>query len=481
MWKYYYKGEVNGLSNIKIAIIGAGSVRYTLNLIGDLAKNKGLSGTFVSLMDIDERRLNAIHNLAQRYTKELGASLKFEKTTDINRSLSGADFVINTALARGKGHQDGYVQYEAIRDIGEKHGYYRGIDSQEFNMVSDYYTLSGYNQLKLSLDIARTVEKICPNAWLIQTANPVLEIAQLIHRQTDVKVVGFCHGVRGVLDVFKALGLSHEDVDWQVAGVNHGIWLTRFLYNGEDAYPLLDKWIDEKFGEWKPNDAWDLQMSPAAIDMYEFYGKMPIGDTARNGSWKYHYDLETKKKWSGKFGGIDNEIERPKFYNDLREIREKTIEASKDSSVRLTDVWPKEFPRDEVSGEQQVPFISAIVNNVETKLVLNILNNGAISDIPDDVVVEVPVMVDKNGIRPEEIDPGIPERIKKMYLMPRIVRMEMAVDAFITGDRSVLEEVLIRDPRTKSYAQVKAVIEDILALPFNKDMKKHYAHCEQSN
>ena len=466
------------MANIKVAIIGAGSVRYTLKMIGDLAKNERLAGTFISLMDIDERRLEAIYDLARRYTEELGASLKFEKTMDMDHSLSGADFVINTALARGEGHQDGYVQYEAMRDIGEKHGYYRGIDSQEFNMVSDCYTLSSYNQLKLSLDIARAVEKMCPNAWLIQTANPVFEITQLVRRQTNAKVVGFCHGCLGVRDVSKALSLNHEDVDWQVVGVNHGIWLTRFLYKGKDAYPLLDKWIDEKSSEWEPNDAWDLQMSPAAIDMYKFYGKIPIGDTARNGSWKYHYNLEAKKKWSGRFGGIDNEIERPKFYNELREIREKTIRASKDSSLKLTSVWPEEFPKDEVSGEQQVPFINAIVNDVKTKLVLNTLNAGTISGVPDDVVVELPVVVDKNGICPEEIEPGIPERIKKMYLMPRIVRMEMAVDAFTTGDRSVLEEVLIRDLRTKSYAQVKAVIADILALPFNKEMKKYYTHCE---
>ena len=457
-----------------ISVIGAGSVRYTLKLIGDLCKTKGLSGSTISFMDIDERRLDAVYELAQRYAMELDGRIIFKETTDINECLDGAEFVINTALARGEGHQDGYVQYEIMRSIGEKYGYYRGIDSQEFNMVSDYYTLSNYNQLKLSLDIARAVERICPDAWLIQTANPVFEITQLLLRQSNAKAVGFCHGFQGIWDVCKTLDISRDKVDWQVAGVNHGIWLTRFLYNGKDAYPILDKWIKEESDKWEPNDPWDLQMSPAAIDMYKFYGKLPIGDTVRNGSWKYNYDIETKKKWFGKFGGIDNEIERPKFYDALRQKREELIEAAKNPAVKLTEMWPEEFPKDEMSGEQQIPFINAMVNNERTRLVLNVLNNGTIPGIPDDIVVEVPVVVDQDGVHPEKIEPDLPKRIKMMYLMPRMVRMEMALEAFITGDRKVLEEVLIRDPRTKSYQQVKSVIDEILSLPFNKAMKAHY-------
>ena len=219
-----------------------------------------------------------------------------------------------------------------------------------------------------------------------------------------------------------------------------------------------------------------MQMSPAAIDMYKFYGRLPIGDTVRNGSWKYHYDLETKKRWFGKYGGIDNEVERPKFYSQLREIRRKLSALSRSTvKGRLTDIYPEIFiPEDKLSGEQQAPFINAIVNNERTRLVLNVPNNGAISGIPDDVVIEIPVLVNKEGIHPEKITPYLPDRIVKFYLIPRIVRMEMALEAFTTGDIKVLEEVLIRDPRTRSYEQVRAVLNDIFALPFNEDMRKHY-------
>ena len=461
--------------DLKITIIGVGSVRYIVKIVGDLAKTKKLSGSVISLMDIDERRLNAAYNLSQRYTAELGGSLKFEKTTDMAKALHGADFVINVALTGGKGHKDdGYAQYEMICDIGKKHGYYRGLNSQELNMVSDYYSLMNYDQPKLSLDIAKAVEKNCPNAWLIQIANPVFEITQLVHRQTKVKIIGFCHGYEKCYHIFNTLGLDPKDVDWQIAGVNHGIWLTRFLYKGKDAYPLLDKWIEEKSIKWEPRDGFDVQMSLAAIDMYRFYGKMPIGGTVRNSSWKYNYDLETKKRWFGKFGGIDNEIERPKLYRRLREIREKLISLANEPSVKLIESWPDEFPSRGLSGEQHIPFINALVSGKKGRFFVNILNKGTISGIPDDIVVEVPVIADKNGICPEKIEPDIPERIKKMYLLPKILAMEWELEAFITGDIKVVEEIIVRDPRTKSFDQVRAVLNETMALPFNEEMRKHY-------
>jgi len=459
---------------VKISFIGAGSVRYTVKLVGDLAKAKELNGSLISFMDIDEERLNAVDNLAKRYTEEIGGNLKFEKTTTREESLKDADFVINTALYRAPGHEDGYVSYEIMRDVAEKYGYYRGIDSQEFNMVSDYYTFTNYNHLKLSLDIAKSIEKICPNAWLIQTANPVFEITQLIKRLTNVKVVGFCHGVGGVYEVLKTLGLEEKETDWQVAGVNHGIWLNRFLYKGEDGYQILDKWIEEESNNWEPKDPWDTYLAPAVIDMYKFYGLLPIGDTTRNSTWKHHHSLQAKKKWYGKFGGIDNEVERPKFYEELRQIKRLIIQVSKDPSIKITENWPEEFPKEKMSGEQQIPFINALTNDVEARLFLNVLNNGTIKNIPDDVIVEVPVKVNKNGISPEKIQPDLPEKIKNYYIIPRITRMEMALEAFITGDRTILEEVLVRDPRTKNYDDIPKLWDEIFDLPFNKEMKEHY-------
>ena len=455
------------MSGIKLSIIGAGSAIFSLRLVGDFCKTKGFSGSMVSLMDVDEKRLNSVYDLAQRYAVLLGTDLKFEKTTNIKQSVEDADFVINTALVGG------HAQLDASREAGEKYGYVRGIDSQEFNMVSDYHTLSNYNQLKYFLEVAHNMEELCPKAWLLQTANPVFEGTTLISRYSKIKVVGFCHGHYGVEVIAKSLGLDIREVDWQVAGFNHNIWLNRFLYKDKDAYPLIDQWIKEESGKWKPKNPFDDQMSPAAMDMYKFYGRMPIGDSIRNSSWKYHYNLEVKKKWYGEpWGGVDSDLGWMWYQeNYVKALPEKSFKFASDQSLDLL----AEFPPDVKSGEQHIQFIDTLVNGGRERFVLNISNKGPIiPGIPEDVVVEIPVIVDQQSIYPEEINPPIPKRIMDMYLVPRMLRMEWALEAFLSGDKSMLQEIVIRDPRTKSFEQAEAVIDEILALPFNKEMKKHY-------
>ena len=168
-------------------------------------------------------------------------------------------------------------------------------------------------------------------------------------RNSNIKVVGFCHGHYGVDTLIKSLGLDMKEVDWQVAGFSHNIWLTRFLYKNKDAYPLIDQWIEKEAEKWEPKDPFDDQMSPAAIDMYKFYWRMPIGDSVRNGSWKYHHNLKTKKKWYGEpWGGVDSDLGWAWYReNYLKVSTEKTFKLASDKSVNLL----QEFPPEIKSGE----------------------------------------------------------------------------------------------------------------------------------
>ena len=100
--------------------------------------------------------------------------------------------------------------------------------------------------------------------------------------------------------------------------------------------------------------------------------------------------------------------------------------------------------------------------------------DGLIAGLPDDVAVEVPVWVDRKGIHREKIG-QIPNRLFNLALIPRLVRLEFAMEAFFEGGRSVLLELLFRDPRTKSDEQANRVLDEILNLPFNRDVKRHYS------
>ncbi len=437
---------------------------WSANLITDICLTKSLWGSTVALMDVDRKRLDAVYGLAKRYAAEVKADLKFEKTVDRKKALEDCDFVINTALAGG------HNNYEIQRRVAEKNGYYRGIDSVDYNMVSDYPTMGGYNQLKLFMDIARDIEDVCPEAWLFQTANPVFEGSTLLTRETKIKVIGLCHGHFGYIDMAKTIGLPPKN-EVQSIGFNHCIWMTSFTYKGENAYPLLDEWIKTKgeafWNSWDPNYT-DVQMSPAAVDMYKRFGLFPIGDTPRSGGWQYHTDLETKKRWYGPLGGFDSEIGWARYVADLGNQMEKMLRAYNDPSIPVKGVFPRL-----ISGEQHVPIIDAIVNDKESTFQVNVPNEGVISGVPDDVVVEVPAILNGKGVQRINVK-ALPKVLMLHVIIPRMLRMEWALEGFLEGGKDFFLEWLLKDPRTKSFEQAEAVIEDISALPFNKEMAKHY-------
>jgi alpha-galactosidase len=450
---------------VRVSIIGAGSMAWSMVLVKDLCLTKSLGGSTVAFMDVDNRRLDAVHGLAKRYAKEVKAKLRFEKTTDRKEVLKNADFVFNTALAGG------HPSYETQRGVAEKHGYYRGIDSVDHNMVSDYPTIGGYNQLKLALDIARDMEDICPGAWLIQTANPLFEICNLLTRQTRLKVIGLCHGHFGYRKVAKTLGLNPKNVKAESIGFNHYIWMTSFKHDGENAYPLLDEWIKTKahkhWKNWNPK-YYEADMSPAAVDMYKRFGLFPIGDTPRSGGWKYHTDLNTKKKWYGPLGGFDSEIGWARYQADLKKQCDKMLKLHDDPSLSVT----RQFPPVN-SGEQHIPLVDAIANDQETMFQVNVPNNGAIDLIPNDVVVEIPALISRNGVKRLRMG-KLPNRLMLHAIVPRMLRMEWALEAFLEGNRDLLTEWLLNDPRTKSSKQAEETLREILKLPFNKQMAAHY-------
>ena len=474
------------MSAVRIGIIGAGSAIFSMRLVSDICKTQNLKGSEVVLMDIDEDRLNAVSFLAQRISDEFDANIHFSTTTILDQAITDSNFVINSALVGGHNF------LEKMRKIGEKHGYTRGIDTQEFNMVSDYYTLTNWNQLSYFLEIAQKMEHNgVKNPWLLQAANPVFEGTTLIHRQTSTNMVGFCHGHHEVKQLADAINVPFWEIEWQVAGVNHGIWLNKFERDGKNLYPKLEEYFNNR-KEWHPKDPPDDQLSPVAWDLYKFYGMFPIGDTQRNSSWKYHYNLETKKKWYGEpWGGFDSNLGW-KWYQDkvytitktLQEMMKMIMERAatkKDLSVKAfiqenINHFPEDireqveqiFDPNSLSGEQHIPFIDAIANDNETRLVVNTLNRKdthskavVIKGLPEDCACEFPAIVDSQGIHPEEINPQLTDRIVKWYLMPRILRMEWALEAFIKKDKSLIVEFLIRDRRTTSYEQAKAVVEEI--------------------
>ena len=445
--------------SVKISIIGAGSAVFSLSLIKDFCLTPKLQESTICFMDIDPVRLETTYLLCKRYAEETGIKLNLEQTTDRREALRGADFVVNTALAAG---------HDRLREgwaIAKKHGYRFG----GLHIMHDEAFWINFYQLRLMEDIARDMMDLSPRAWLLLVANPVQAgVTYLKRKYKDLKIVGLCHGYGGVYSLAERLGLDPGRISFEIPGVNHFIWLTKFFYEGKDAFPLLDKWIEEKAsGFWRECGS-SCHEGPKPVDLYRRFGAYPIGDTATPGGgawgWWYHSDEETEKRWREDPRGWYEAY----FHGGLeRAARMRRI--ARDPEVKVREEFPGER-----SGESMVPLIEALVCDVERVLIVNILNEGEfVPGIPRDYAVEVPALVSARGVQGIRTD-GLPRHILAYLYRDRIAPVEMELAAYEKGDYNLLLSLVMMDPFTRSEAQARAFLEEILALPYHTEMRAHY-------
>lgn len=446
--------------NGKIALIGAGSGMFSLNLVRDLCLTPSLEGMEICLMDIDPERLDNIHRFCVRYAREIGIPLVITKTADRETALEGASFVVHTALAASHAKlREGWA-------IAESLGYRYGGSLQ---ILHDEAFWINFYQLRLMEAILLDIRRICPRAWFLVVANPVVTgITYLKRKYPDSNVVGMCHGYAAVHRLSDLLGLDRNAVSFESIGVNHFVFLNRFLYRGQDAYPLLDRWIAEKSAEHFRTVWYSDFEGPMAVDLYRKYGVWPVGDTATPGGgswpWWYHTDDEVAEAWRekpiegylGYFGWVESQA---------RKIRE----AAARPDIRLMEAFPPTH-----SGEPVVPLIEALHRGVERVVIVNVQNDGEyVPDLPRDFQVEIPALCSGRGIQGIRCHP-LPRQILAFLYHDKISPCEMELAAFEQGRYDLLLAMVLMDPFTRSERQARALLDGILGLEWNGPMRTHY-------
>lgn len=446
---------------VKISIIGAGSATFSLALVKDLCLTPNLEGSTISFMDVNKDRLDAVYTLCRRYADEVGIQLRLEKTLDRRESLKNADFVINTALVVGySGYREGW-------NIGFKNGYRFG---GSYHIMHDEGFWINFYQFRLFESIIEDMLDICPNAWYIQLANPVLAGTTYIGRKyPKLNFVGLCHGFSGVYHLANILGFNREDITFEAPGVNHFIWLTRFYHKGEDAFPALNKWVEEEasryWGACPPSDA----LGPKAVDLYRKFGVFPIGDTCTPGGgswpWWYHVDDDTERKWG--------ENPRKWWSFVLEPAKEdpvaRLIRMANDTTIKVTSIFPPEK-----SGEIIVPLLESIACDVPRVFIVNIMNTGDfVPGVPGDFEVEVPALVSKRGVQGIRTS-GLPKPLIAYIMRDRVAPIEVELEAYESGSKELLLELIMMDPWTRCEEQARSLLEDILRMPRCEEMRQHY-------
>jgi len=419
--------------NLKIAVIGAGSLSFTPSLLRDFAQFEDLFGSKIVLMDIDDSKLPQVLDIAKRINKVAGANYIFETTTDRKKTLENADFVIMSIEAQRADC------WKKDFSISEKYGVYQ---PQEENGGPGGFAHS-MRQIPAIMDICHDMEKMCPDAWIINLSNPMTQICLAIHQYTNLRFVGLCHGIYEIREpLAKVLGVDGKSLDLKAAGINHFTWILNMTLKpeGEDMYPLLR----EKLSNF------DSAFMPLSRDLFNLYGLFP---SPSDGHIAEFMHLCPKEKWSQyNMKNFDVDAYTSHLNREIREV----IEISKDEE-KIKKYLTERSP------VIAVDIISAIVHDHNMLcLAVNIPNEGCISNLPEDSVVEIPAIASAQGIR--GISMGrLPASIAS-FCQRALTINEFTVDAIIEGSYNLALQALVLDPYVKSIDTAKKILDEFLSV-----------------
>ncbi|MBC8142591.1 MAG: alpha-galactosidase, partial [Armatimonadetes bacterium] len=425
---------------IKVAMIGAGSVVFSKNLTGDLLSFPEFKDATFSYMDIDEDRLAVGAALCEKVGKTLGASPTIEATTDRRKALEGADFVIN--MVQIGGFDSTLVDFEIPRKYGLN---FTIADTTGpgglFRALRTYPMLKG---------LVTDMMAVCPNAVLLNYSNPMSMNMQTITRNSNIQGVGLCHSVQGTLnELMRYISVDPDEVTFTCAGINHMAFYQKLEHKGQDLYPRLFDIADERiatnnnavrFELMKRLGYYVTESSEHNAEYSSFF--MPHG---KDMIQQFNVPID---EYLRRCDGIVDEFDRLKAFA-------KTDE-------------PMAFHK---SHEYGSIIIDSIVNGKPSVVYGNMPNKGAISNLPDDAIAEVPTLVDRAGLQFTTVGALAPQLIG--YMMPHVIQHELFIRAAMEGRRDHVYQACFNDPLTAATMRMDAIVEMcdelIAAHGFEKD------------
>lgn len=432
------------MADNSFVLIGAGSTVFTPGLLTDLASSRVFDGWTVHLVDLDAQAAQTMARLGARIAAEHGSTLKTVAHTDRREALPGASFV-TTTIAVG-----GAAGWRHDMNVPLKYGIRQTVGDS----VGPGGVLRALRHVPELVAIARDIEELAPQAWLVNYSNPLTANVRGITRETGVNAIGLCHGTMHTKAALaKDLGLESGDVHAVFAGLNHLCWLLDLRHGAEDLYPRLRALVEERAGDISSEATRHEGVHlPVSADLMRTFGLYPApGDrhVAEFFAWYLGGAGEGTLPW-GMQAGHDMTIEYIGEKSDLWD----RLHAQADGSVPLAG-------KDDQEAERLVSIAEALVTGQDlVELAVNMPNQGKIADLPSTAVVEVPAVVGAagiNGLSVGDLPPAI-----AATLTTRAQQQEITVDAALRGDRQLAIQALALDPLVPDTQTARAILDDAI-------------------
>lgn len=425
---------------MKITFLGAGSTIFAKNVLGDCLLAENLPSFEIALLDIDEERLDEsfvlISALRDKYKPTVTVKKYLAKDEkQMEDAFTGASYVINAIQVGG---------YEPCTvtdfEIPKKYGLRQTIgDTLGIGGI-----FRGLRTIPMMKKYADLMEKVCPNALFLNYTNPMSILSGYMQQYTKVKTVGLCHSCQVVVSSLKEwLSMPElENAKFTLAGINHMCWLLSLTdKDGNDLYPALK----EKFNEVRPqNDLVRLEM----MNRFGYYNTESSEHTS-----EYHPYFIKK----------DHPELIEKFNIPLDEYPRRCINQIRDWKELRKKIMLPENVVHERSREYGSRIIEACETGTPLKIYGNVMNNGLITNLPANACVEVPIMVDENGLNPCVVG-DIPDQLAGLN-MTHIAVHNMTIKAAVTLEKKYIYMAAYLDPHTRdqlTFDEIKNLCDDLI-------------------
>ncbi len=429
------------MARTRICFIGGGSYNWMPKLLGDLALTRDLRGEIV-LHDINPQAMDDVQRYGRKVMAAAEADFSIETNGNLEEALTGAEFVVVTITVGG-------LDTMGIDlDIPKKYGIYQSVGDS----VGPGGLSRALRNAPVLATIARTMDRVCPDAWMLNLTNPMTVLTKIVSTVSNVKVVGLCHelmGVRGAL--IRMFGGTVEDYEVRVAGVNHLIWLLDLKIRGQDGFQMIREHLAEgkplpvlpDQGNWHDNflDRWQVKMA-----LFDLYGALPAaGD--RHLAEFFPYFLTPETDYGAEVGVGLTTI--PDRQNQVKQAREFVQRANSG-----------ELPPVTRSHEATADIVSAVANGRSVRTIVNLPNTGQIDNLPRGAVVETLAEIGAAGPAPLTVG-ALPMGVLGT-LHPHVVNQELIATAALTGDRQRALQAMANDPLVGDLKVARALLDELI-------------------
>lgn len=440
---------------MKVALIGAGGFVFPFRLIGDLLSSPALQDLDLRLMDIDASRLNRTADAARRLIDHHGLAATVLATTDRRAAIRDADVVIITFQVGG------LESYRHDVEIPRRYG----VDQTVGDTVGPGGVFRFLRSARVYESIADDVRELCPRATVVNYANPMaMATGYLAH--LGLKVVGLCHSVQGTTRMLaRTLGVAYDEVDYLCAGINHQAWVLRFVRGDEDLYPRLREVMVERHQRGRGADGLstdDGDHSGVAESASDYEGGNEQVRTAIMRTFGY-FTTESSHHASEYLPYFRRSPELVREYLPRRWDYYEICRAH-DESGDIEQQLARLMQKLEPSLEYGAVIVEAIATGRPAVVYGNVPNTtGLIANLPAEACVEVPCLVDGNGVQPTAIG-SLPTALAAVN-RTNIAVQTLAVEAVVQDDVERVHQAVALDPLTASVLdldRIRRMTEELL-------------------